>query len=64
MRDNHQLESRMRETRLSGSEGGAGSIPVPTPISPKTKGRWHDARVYHVLNRQNFRAESHLANGS
>ena len=22
----------MRETRLSGSEGGAGSIPVPTPI--------------------------------
>ena len=29
---NHRLESRMRETRLSGSEGGAGSIPVPTPI--------------------------------
>jgi hypothetical protein len=23
----------MRETRLSGSEGGAGSIPVPTPIA-------------------------------
>jgi len=22
----------MRETRLSGSEGGAGFIPVPTPI--------------------------------
>jgi len=22
----------MRETRLSGSEGGAGPIPVPTPI--------------------------------
>ena len=28
----------MRETRLSGSEGGAGSIPVPTPI-PKPTGR-------------------------
>jgi len=25
----------MRETRLSGSEGGAGSIPVPTPIEPR-----------------------------
>jgi len=29
----HQLESRMRETRLSGLEGGAGYIPVPTPIT-------------------------------
>ena len=28
----------MREIRLSGSEGGAGSIPVPTP-SPKPSGR-------------------------
>jgi hypothetical protein len=25
----------MRETRLSGSEGGAGSIPVPTPIEKR-----------------------------
>src|SRR5207249_1153491 len=29
----HQSESRMREIRQSGSEGGAGShIPVPTPM--------------------------------
>ena len=27
----------MRETRLSGSEGGAGSIPVPTPIDEGRK---------------------------
>jgi hypothetical protein len=27
----HQLESRMRETRPSGSEGGARSIPRPYP---------------------------------
>ncbi len=27
------LESRMREIRQSGSEGGAGYIPVPTPIN-------------------------------
>ncbi|MCX6937336.1 MAG: potassium-transporting ATPase subunit KdpA [Verrucomicrobia bacterium] len=32
----HQLESRMRETRQSGSEGGAGYIPVPTPIASAT----------------------------
>ena len=33
MRANHQLESRMRETRLSGSEGGAAQqCAVPTPI--------------------------------
>jgi hypothetical protein len=32
---NHQLESRMRETRLSGSEGG-GTLVLPTPIS-----EWH-----------------------
>ena len=29
---NHQLESRMREIRLSGSEGG-GTLVLPTPIS-------------------------------
>src|SRR2546429_9793834 len=29
---NHQLESRMRENRLSGSEGG-GTIVLPTPIT-------------------------------
>jgi len=30
---NHQLESRMRENRLSGSEGGGTGQPVlPTPI--------------------------------
>src|SRR5690606_39414592 len=29
----------MRETRLSGSEGGAGYIPVPTPINSTSKGR-------------------------
>mgnify|MGYP007043753147 FL=1 len=28
----------MRETRLSGSEGGAGSIPVPTPILGSASG--------------------------
>jgi len=34
---NLQLESRMREIRQSGSEGGAGSsIPVPTPIFSRT----------------------------
>jgi len=31
----------MRETRLSGSEGGAGSIPVPTPISSPAFRRPH-----------------------
>ena len=30
---NHQLESRMREIRQSGSEGGAKLTFVPTPIS-------------------------------
>ena len=31
---NHQLESRMREIRLSGSEGGgAGQPALPTPIT-------------------------------
>lgn len=31
----------MRETRLSGSEGGAGSSPVPTPIDEGRKpGSW------------------------
>ena len=29
----------MREIRLSGSEGGAGSIPVPTPILGR---RWQE----------------------
>jgi hypothetical protein len=29
---NHQLESRMREIRQSGSEGGAKLTFVPTPI--------------------------------
>ena len=33
-RGNHQLESRMRETRLSGSEGGAEQIIAPSlPLS-------------------------------
>src|SRR2546422_10894564 len=31
-RDNHQLESRMRETRQSGSEGGGANVALPTPI--------------------------------
>jgi hypothetical protein len=32
---NHQLESRMREIRLSGSEGGgAASSPYPYPEAP------------------------------
>jgi len=31
---NHQLESRMREIRLSGSEGG-GTLVLPTPIIVK-----------------------------
>jgi hypothetical protein len=30
----------MRETRLSGSEGGAGYIPVPTPIIDPKKIRY------------------------
>ncbi len=29
----------MRQFRLSGSEGGAGSIPVPTPIRPTVRAR-------------------------
>jgi hypothetical protein len=32
LKDNHQLESRMREIRQSGSEGGAKRTFVPTPI--------------------------------
>ena len=32
----------MRETRLSGSEGGAGSIPVPTPIEDAERERVAD----------------------
>ena len=32
-RATRRLESRMRETRPSGSEGGAGPIPVPTSIT-------------------------------
>ena len=40
MRANHQLESRMRETRLSGSEGGAAQqCAVPTPIVDPNPGR-------------------------
>jgi hypothetical protein len=31
MRDTHRLESRMREIRLSGSEGGVGRKPYPYP---------------------------------
>src|SRR5450631_1627841 len=31
-RDNHQLESRMREIRPSGSEGGGVTSILPTPI--------------------------------
>ena len=35
----HQLESRMRETRLSGSEGGAAQqCAVPTPIDGGERG--------------------------
>jgi hypothetical protein len=34
MRDTHQLESRMRETRQSGSAGGAEQINAPSlPLS-------------------------------
>jgi hypothetical protein len=29
---NHQLESRMREIRQSGSEGGGACVALPTPI--------------------------------
>ena len=38
----------MRETRLSGSEGGAGSIPVPTPILGRAhlEGRWHESEAH------------------
>jgi hypothetical protein len=34
---NHQLESRVREIRLPGSEGGAPYPGVPTPIRPERK---------------------------
>ncbi len=34
---NHQLESRVREIRLPGSEGGALVTNVPTPIRPTTR---------------------------
>ena len=33
----------MRETRLSGSEGGAGFIPVPTPIREPSYRKIHDS---------------------
>lgn len=36
----------MRETRLSGSEGGAGSSPVPTPILIRDK----QFRVFFEIN--------------
>jgi len=32
--ETHQLESRMRETRLSGSEGGVAFNPPSLPLSP------------------------------
>lgn len=35
----------MRETRQSGSEGGAGYIPVPTPINGVSSGIWLDPRT-------------------
>ena len=31
---NHQLESRVRENRTHGSEGGESVVLFPTPISP------------------------------
>ena len=37
--DNRQLESRMREIRLSGSEGGVGRKPYPYPYFPVPLGR-------------------------
>ncbi|MBN9694153.1 MAG: hypothetical protein J0M24_28265, partial [Verrucomicrobia bacterium] len=40
LRVTHQLESRMREIRTSGSEGGVGSIPhpylYPSPLTADT----------------------------
>jgi hypothetical protein len=36
LRVTHRLESRMREIRTSGSEGGVGSIPISTSIRPST----------------------------
>jgi hypothetical protein len=36
--DNHRLESRMRETRQSGSEGGAAFIAPSLPLSPRWVG--------------------------
>ena len=38
--DNHQLESRMREIRLSGLEGGVGRKPYPYPYPVMGKPRY------------------------
>jgi hypothetical protein len=35
LHQDHRLESRMRETRTSGSEGGAERSSVPTPYQEK-----------------------------
>jgi len=35
---NHQLESRMREIRQSGLEGGGAHKALPTPIKPRLRG--------------------------
>ena len=49
--EDHQLESRMREIRLSGSEGGAGETPslpyreAGTPAGPGGNYEMHGSRL-------------------
>src|SRR6266850_1502887 len=45
---NHQLESRMRENRPSGSEGG-GTLVLPTPISGGKAGLSRGEKVRSAL---------------
>src|SRR5688572_24744729 len=57
---NHQLESRMRENRLSGSEGG-GILVLPTPIfgGDNSSGRHFGAEVAPFLDRDFACADVH-----
>src|SRR6266478_1810850 len=49
---NHQLESRVREIRLPGSEGGALVTNVPTPIQIPSHAMHDEIRTYAELQRQ------------
>src|SRR3989440_11410093 len=62
---NYQLESRMRENRLSGSEGG-GTIVLPTPISFRAIRRFGSLNLHSisqaVANRQDLCAQLSMIN--